>query len=102
MVSRLVSGAAVGRYEDDRQRHTSVINLMDTTKDRRAEEESRSVDATTVDYGRVESEEYDDEYDYEDEDGLSGDYEMETPRGEGDHFVIFSDFSSLFLHNRGI
>ncbi|XP_056239604.1 heparin-binding EGF-like growth factor a [Seriola aureovittata] len=83
VVSRLASGAAVDRYESDRQRHTAVINFLDTTKDRRAEDESRSVDATTVEYGQEgEEEEYDDEYYYEDEyeDGMSGDYEMEQPR----------------------
>lgn len=84
VVSRLASGAAVDRYESDRQRHTSVINLLDTTKDKRVEEESRSVGATTVENGQEseEDEEYDDEYYYEDEyeDGMSGDYEMELPR----------------------
>uniref|UniRef100_A0A8D3E5Y6 Proheparin-binding EGF-like growth factor n=1 Tax=Scophthalmus maximus TaxID=52904 RepID=A0A8D3E5Y6_SCOMX len=58
LASRLASGAAVDRYESDRKRHTAVISFVDTTKDRRAEEEGR------------------DEY----EDGLSGDYEMELPR----------------------
>lgn len=80
-VSLLVSGAAVDRYESDRQRHTSVINLLDTTADKRTEEESRSVDATTAEY--EEAEDDDDEYYYYDddyEDGLSGDYEMELPR----------------------
>ncbi|GLD73227.1 proheparin-binding EGF-like growth factor isoform X1 [Lates japonicus] len=84
VVSRLASGAAVDRYESDRQRHTAIINFMDTTKDRRAEDESRGVGATTVEYGQEgeEEEEYDDEYYYEDEyeDGMSGDYEMELPR----------------------
>nr|XP_019936663.1 PREDICTED: proheparin-binding EGF-like growth factor [Paralichthys olivaceus] len=80
-VSRPTSGAAVDRYESDRQRHTAVINFMDTTKDRRAEDESRST--TTMEYGqRGEEEEYDDEYYYGDEyeDGMSGDYDMELPR----------------------
>lgn len=82
VVSRLASGAAVDRYESDRQRHTAVINLFDTTKDRRTEEESRPVGATTVDYGQEGEEEDDyedeDEYYYGDEyeDGLSGDYEL--------------------------
>ncbi|XP_034739094.1 heparin-binding EGF-like growth factor a isoform X2 [Etheostoma cragini] len=78
VVSRPASGAAVGRYESDRQRHTTVINL-DTTKDRRVEEESRSVSATTTDNGQ-EGEEYGDYY-YEEEyeDGMSGDY-VERPR----------------------
>ncbi|KAL6117863.1 hbegf [Pungitius sinensis] len=73
VVSRQASGAAVDRYESDRQRHTAVINL-DTTKNRRVEEESRSMAATTAEYG-VEGVEEDYE-DYEDgyEDDLSGDY----------------------------
>ncbi|XP_071314125.1 heparin-binding EGF-like growth factor a isoform X2 [Trachinotus anak] len=82
-VSRPASGAAVDRYESDRQRHTAVINFLDTTKDRRAEDESRSVAATTAEYGQEgEEEEYDDEYYYGDEyeDGMSGDYGMELPR----------------------
>ncbi|KAF1384488.1 hypothetical protein PFLUV_G00120760 [Perca fluviatilis] len=78
VVSRPASGAAVDRYESDRQRHTTVINL-DTTKDRRVEEESRSVSATTAENGQA-GEEYGDYY-YEDEyeDGMSGDY-GELPR----------------------
>ncbi|XP_069027715.1 heparin-binding EGF-like growth factor a [Embiotoca jacksoni] len=82
VVSRLVSSAAVDRYEGDRQKHTSVITLMDTTVDRRTEG-SRGMGATTVEYGQEgEAEEYNDEYYYEDEyeDGMSGDYEMELPR----------------------
>ncbi|KAM9309468.1 heparin-binding EGF-like growth factor a [Pholidichthys leucotaenia] len=74
VVSRLVCGAAV-----DRQGHPSIINLLATTKDRQAEEESWSVTATTEEYGigdYYEDEYYDDEY----EDGLSGDYEIEVPR----------------------
>ncbi|XP_034454778.1 heparin-binding EGF-like growth factor a [Hippoglossus hippoglossus] len=79
VVSRPTSGAAVDRYESDRQQHT-VINFMDTTKDRRAEGESTS--ATTVEHGQGGEEEYDDEYYYEDEyeDGISGDYDMGVPR----------------------
>lgn len=93
MVSRLASGAAVDRYESDRQRHTAVINL-DTTKNRRVEEESRSASATTAEYGQEgEEEEYEDYY-YEDEyeDGLSGDY-VELPRSKG--VCHFSNFSPL-------
>ncbi|XP_030595279.1 heparin-binding EGF-like growth factor a isoform X1 [Archocentrus centrarchus] len=85
VMSRLASGAAVDRYESNRQRHTSVINLLDTTRDRRAEEEeeSRSVSATTGDYSKEgEVEEHDDEYYYDEEyeDGMSGDHEVELPR----------------------
>lgn len=82
VVSRPTSGAAVDRYESDRQRHTAVINFLDTTRERRTEDESRNV-ATTLDYGQEgEEEDYDEDYyeeEYEDED-LSGDYEMEMPR----------------------
>uniref|UniRef100_A0A7N8YLY1 Proheparin-binding EGF-like growth factor n=1 Tax=Mastacembelus armatus TaxID=205130 RepID=A0A7N8YLY1_9TELE len=69
VVSRLASGAAVDRYENDRQRHTAVINFLGTTKDKRVEDETKE-------------EEYGDEYYYEDEyqDDMSGDYEVEMPQ----------------------
>ena len=93
MVSRPACGAAVDRYESDRQRHTSVINLDTTRNNRRVveeEEESRSVSATTTaDYGQDDDYSdyyYDDEY----EDSLSGDYE-EVPRGK--RVYIYSHFS---------
>ncbi|XP_034400226.1 heparin-binding EGF-like growth factor a isoform X2 [Cyclopterus lumpus] len=78
VVSRLASGAAVDRYESDRQRHTAVFNL-DTTKNRRVEEEN--VSATTAEYGQKGVEEDYRDYFYEDEyeDGMSGDY-VELPR----------------------
>lgn len=86
VVSRLASGAAVDRYESDRQRHTAVINFLGTTKDRRVEDESRSVGATTAKY--VEEGEEDYNY-YEDEDyfedDFSGDYE---PQGEAAIWVV--------------
>ncbi|XP_070693261.1 heparin-binding EGF-like growth factor a isoform X2 [Pempheris klunzingeri] len=76
VVSRMASGAAVDRYDNNRLH----INFLDTTKDSKAEEESRSVAVTTSDYGQEdeEEEEYDGEYYYEDEyeDGMSGDFEM--------------------------
>lgn len=95
VVSRPACGAAVDRYESDRQRHTSVINLDTTRNNRRVEEEeeSRSVSATTTaDYGQEgEEDEYGDYYyDDEYEDGLSGDYE-ELPRGK--RVYIYSHFS---------
>lgn len=86
-MSRLACGAAVDRHESDRQRNRAVFKFLDTTKDRRAEDESDIVAATTVEYGQQgeedEEEEYDEEY-YEEEydDGLSGDYEVELPRGK--------------------
>ncbi|TNM98784.1 hypothetical protein fugu_013348 [Takifugu bimaculatus] len=81
VVSRMVCGAAVDRHENDRQRHSAVFKFLDTTKDRRAEEESRSVSATTVEYSQDgKDEEYDDDYYEEYEDSLSGDYEMELPQ----------------------
>lgn len=88
MVWRQASGAAVDRYESDRQRHTAVINL-DTTKNRRVEEESMA--ATTAQYGHegVEEDYYEDEY----EDALSGDY-ADFPRSKGAcHFSGSSSFS---------
>ncbi|CAJ1058143.1 heparin-binding EGF-like growth factor a isoform X1 [Xyrichtys novacula] len=83
VVSRLASGAAVDRYESDRHRTTAVINFLDTTKDRRVEEASRSAGATTMEHiQEEEDEDYDDEYYYEEdyEDGMSGDYDMELPQ----------------------
>ncbi|XP_029021558.1 proheparin-binding EGF-like growth factor [Betta splendens] len=77
-VSGLASGTPVDRRESDRQQHTAVINFLATTKDRRAEEVSRSAAAATATYGGEEEEgEYDyyEEEDYEDGDGLSGDYQ---------------------------
>ncbi|KAM8910373.1 heparin-binding EGF-like growth factor a isoform 2-T2 [Spinachia spinachia] len=73
-VSRQASGAAVDRYESDRQRHTAVINL-DTTKNRRVEVERRSMAATTAEYGQQGVEQdYRDYYEDEYENDLSGDY----------------------------
>ncbi|XP_061582193.1 heparin-binding EGF-like growth factor a [Cololabis saira] len=82
VVPRLASGAAVDRYESDRQRHTSVINLLGTTRNQREEEDHRS-GPTTVEYAHGgQEEDYDEEYYYdaEYEDGLSGEYELELPR----------------------
>lgn len=101
VVSRLVSGAAVDRYENDMQQHTSVTNFLGTTKDRRTEEEHRSVGRTTVEYGRESQEEdYDEEYYYDVayEDGMSGEYELELPRGKAATFVSFQNSSSVFVH----
>lgn len=87
----MACGAAVDRHESDRQRHRAVFKFLDTTKDRRAEEESRSISATTAEYGHTgEAEDYDDEYyDDEYEDGMSGDYEIEVPQGKAVKFIIF-------------
>lgn len=92
----MACGAAVDRHEGDRQRNRAVFKFVDTTKDKRAEEESRTVSATTVEYGQEgEEEEYNYEY-YEDEyeDGMSGDYEMQFPQGMGVKAAVFS--KSLF------
>lgn len=96
----MASGAAVDRHESDRQRHRAVFKFLDTTKDRGAEEESRSISATTVEYGHNgEAEDYDDEYyDDEYEDGMSGDYEIEFPHGNADKFRIFLRLLSLVCH----
>lgn len=79
----MVCGAAVDRHENDRQKNRAVFKFLDTTKDRRPEEESRSVSATTVEYSQdgEDEEEYSDDYYEEYEDGMSGDYEMELPQG---------------------
>ncbi|XP_057705394.1 heparin-binding EGF-like growth factor a isoform X1 [Corythoichthys intestinalis] len=76
VASKLACGAAVDRYDSDRQRHTSVINFQDVSKDGRPAEES-----TVTPLEEDEDEEYDDEY-YGDEyeDSTSGDYEVEMPR----------------------
>lgn len=94
-------GAAVDRHESDRQRHRAVFKFLDTTKDRGAEEEeSASVDATTVQNGSEgEDEEYDDDDDeyYEEEydNSMSGDYEVELPQGEAVTFLL--RFLSFYL-----
>lgn len=83
VVSRMVGGAAVDRYESDAQRHRAVFKFLDTTKDQRADDEGRNADATTAVYGqKVEEEDYyeDEYYDDEYEDGMSGDYEIELPQ----------------------
>lgn len=92
----MVCGAAVDRHENDRQRQRAVFKFLDTTKDRRTEEESRSVSATTVDYSQdgEDEEEYDDDYYEEYEDGMSGDYEVGLPQGTADTCAEF--FSSIF------
>ena len=93
-VSRIASGAAVDRYESDRQRHRAVFKFLDTTRDKRAEEESRtSITATTAGYSQEDEDEYYDEY-YVDEydDGMSGDYEL--PQGTD----VRSGFCLTSLH----
>lgn len=93
----MASGAAVDRHESDRQRHRAVFKFLDTTKDGRTEEESVSVGATTVEYGQEgEEEEYDDEY-YEEEydDGMSGDYELELPKGKAVCHFLRNSLHSL-------
>lgn len=79
----MASGAAVDRHENDRQQHTSVINLLGTTRGMREEVKNWGVSATTA--GNQEEEEYDDDeayYDYLEEDEASGDYEVGLPRGK--------------------
>lgn len=106
----MVCGAAVDRHENDRQKQRAVFKFLDTTKDKRTEEESRSVTATTVDYSQdgEDEEQYDDDYYEEYEDSMSGDYEVELPKGTADtcaelgffvHILFFSCFntSSCFL-----
>ncbi|CAB1324904.1 unnamed protein product [Coregonus sp. 'balchen'] len=87
VVSRLVSGAVVDRYEIERpqQQHTAVINLLDVLSDRRMEggmeESNHGVEGPVLedDGSEEEDEEYYDYYD-EDEEDASGDYEVELPR----------------------
>ncbi|MED6267304.1 hypothetical protein CHARACLAT_010786 [Characodon lateralis] len=81
VMSRMASGAAVDRIEGDRQRRTTVFNLLDTTRDRRVEEERTG--PTTVQHGQQgKEEEYDDEYYYDDDadEEMSGDYDVDGPR----------------------
>ena len=108
-VSRLVSGAAVDRHDGDRQRHTSVINLLGTTRDRGAEEEHRGVGPATAEYGQEgqEEEDYDEEYYYDDdyEHGMSGEYELELPQGKAAASVGFQKIPSrclCMLERKGI
>ncbi|CAB1337752.1 unnamed protein product [Coregonus sp. 'balchen'] len=75
VVSTLVSGAVVDRYESERpQQHTAVINLLDVLSDRRMEggmeESNHGVEGPVL-----EDEEYYDYY-HEDEEDASGDYEL--------------------------
>lgn len=94
----MVCGAAVDRHEDDRQRQRAVFKFVDTTKDRRQEEESRSVSATTVEYSQdgEDEEEYDDDYYEEYNNGMSGDYEVELPRGTAETCADVPDLWSEF------
>lgn len=81
-MSRTACGAAVDRHEGDRQRHTAVFKLQDATKDRRAEEDAAPMGSLQQE---EEEEDYHDEYsDEEYDDGLSGDYEIESPRGKSE------------------
>lgn len=91
----MVRGAAVDRHENDRQKHRAVFKFLDTTKDRRPEEESRSVSATTVAYTQDGEDEGEDDYYEEYEDGMSGDYEMELPRGTTETTSCVNPFSSI-------
>lgn len=86
-MSRTACGAAVDRHESDRQRNTAVFKLHDTTKDMRAEEDGAVAGAALEQSPQQgeeeeEGEDYHDEYSDEYDDGLSGDYEMELPRGK--------------------
>lgn len=87
-MSRTACGAAVDRHESDRQRHTAVFKLQDTTRDSRAEEDGGVVAAAPVGSLQQEEEEEEEEdyhgeyFDEEYDDGLSGDYEIELPRGK--------------------
>ena len=84
MLSRLVNGAAVDRYDESArpQQHTAVINLLDVSDDNRIEEDNAVVNRPSVplDYDE-EDEEYSEYYEDEEEDYLSGDYENGLPRG---------------------
>lgn len=93
----MVCGAAVDRHENDRQR--AVFKFLDTTRDRRPEEEERrSVSATTAEYSQdgEDEREYDEDYYDEYEDGLSGDYEIELPRGTAETSADVSNLLSGF------
>ncbi|KAM4621521.1 heparin-binding EGF-like growth factor a [Polymixia lowei] len=78
VVSRLVSGAAVDRFDSEKQQQTAVINLLDTRNDRTTEE--AGVDRPAFDYGEEDDDEEYEYYEDEEEDGMSGDYEVELPR----------------------
>ncbi|XP_013861584.1 heparin-binding EGF-like growth factor a [Austrofundulus limnaeus] len=76
-VSRLASGAAVDRPEN--KRHTSVFNLLETTRSqRRVKEDEESVSTPTATYSQEEEDE--DYYDYEPDYEMSGDYDTHMPR----------------------
>ncbi|KAJ8014940.1 hypothetical protein DPEC_G00020980 [Dallia pectoralis] len=82
VVSRLVSGAAVERFESARpQQHTAIINLFHVSSDRRMESTNNLEEPVFPN-----DKEHDDDYDnynedeYEDEDESSSDYEIELPQ----------------------
>uniref|UniRef100_A0A4W5RPH8 Proheparin-binding EGF-like growth factor n=1 Tax=Hucho hucho TaxID=62062 RepID=A0A4W5RPH8_9TELE len=85
VVSRLVSGAVVDRYENERPQHTAVINLLDVLSDRRMEggmeKSNHGVEGPVLeeDGSEEEDEEYYDNY-HEDDEDASGDYKVEFPR----------------------
>nr|XP_057919889.1 heparin-binding EGF-like growth factor a isoform X2 [Doryrhamphus excisus] len=81
VASRQAFGAAVDRYDNDRQQHTAVINFLDAGEAKRPEEELTG-EATILEE-EEDDEEYGDEYYYDGEDydeSISGDYEVEVPR----------------------
>ncbi|XP_054648078.1 heparin-binding EGF-like growth factor a isoform X2 [Dunckerocampus dactyliophorus] len=83
VASRQVRGAAVDRYDSDRQQHTAVINFLDASDDRRPEEEEELTGEATMLEEEEDDEEYGDEYYYDGEDydeSTSGDDELEVPR----------------------
>lgn len=85
-VSRLASGAAVDRRENNK--HTTVFNLLDTTRSQKRVEEAERTSTPTVTYSQEEEDE--DYYDYELDDEMSGDYDTHMPRGKEELPCCFS------------
>ncbi|XP_037531872.1 heparin-binding EGF-like growth factor a [Nematolebias whitei] len=72
---RLASGAAVDRRENNK--HTSVFNLLGTTRSQKRVEEKERTSTPTVTYSQEEEDE--DYYDYEPDYEMSGDYDTHVP-----------------------
>ncbi|XP_017282104.1 heparin-binding EGF-like growth factor a [Kryptolebias marmoratus] len=78
VVSRVAHGAAVDRHDNDR--HTSVFDLLGTTRgQRKVVEEDKRTSMPTVNYSQ-EEEEDEDYYDYELDGEMSGDYDTLMPK----------------------
>uniref|UniRef100_A0AAY5K8P5 Proheparin-binding EGF-like growth factor n=1 Tax=Esox lucius TaxID=8010 RepID=A0AAY5K8P5_ESOLU len=80
VVSRLVIGAAVDRFESERPRqHTAIIQLLDVLSDRRMES-TNDVEGPVLADDEEDENNLDYSYEDEDEEEASSDYEIELPQ----------------------